>query len=133
MAKKKLARAQNAVNGQDAKKTVAGKQAEAAVALKINRIFPTGQVGVSANHFVVQSDGPEFHLLFFQAHLPIILEGTEEQKSQEIELLKQNGVPAMCLARIIVAAERMPAFIDALKTNFTHYQTLREPQRGAAK
>ena len=79
---KKSARTQHPTNGQDARKTVARKQT--AIELKVNRTFPAGQLGVLSNHFVVQNDGPEFHLLFFQAHLPIILEESEEEKAREM-------------------------------------------------
>jgi hypothetical protein len=134
MSKKKSARTQHPTNGQRAKKTVPREPREQiAVALKINRTFPAGQLGVSSNHFVVQNDGPEFHLLFFQAHLPIFLEGSEEEKAREIARYQRDGVLGVCIARIIVAAERMPEFIQAMQANFVSYQTRKGTQSGAEK
>jgi len=88
------------------------------VAVPIERSFPEGQVGVLANHFVIQRDGPEFHLLFFQTHPPLVFAETDEECRKLLAAAKAKSV---CVARIVVSAERLPSFIAAMETNLERY------------
>ena len=111
MAKKKP---QTRTNRQPATKKPANTEGDV-IAVPIVREYPPGQVGVLANNFVIQHDGPEFHLLFFQNHPPVILGETEEEikkAAREIE-----AVRSVCVARLIVSAERLPLFIRAMQEN----------------
>jgi hypothetical protein len=133
MAKKKPARTDKSHNGQDTKQEEKASQIPDVVAIHIARRIPDNQVGVTCNHLVVQRDGPEFHLLFFQTQPPIFLGETDEQKLQEIERLKEHGVSSLCIARIIVATERMPSFIAAMQKNLGQHQASQEAGSGENK
>ena len=85
------------------------------VALPLAREIPSGQIGVLSNHFVIQHDGPEFHLLFFQTQPPIVLADTEEERRKALEEIQ--SVRSVCIARIIVSAERLPSIISAMQEN----------------
>ncbi len=104
------------------KKTTAGGPDR--VALKLIREFPADQVGVSANNFAVQSDGSEFHLMFFQNQPPILLAGTEQERREALKQL--DGVRSVCLARIIVAADRLPSFIEVMQEGLANHNAARE-------
>jgi hypothetical protein len=133
MAKKKTTSKIQPSNGRTGKKVKAGKQASKAVSLQINRIIPPNLLGVCSNHFVVQHDGTEFHLLFFQTQPPIIIGETEAERDREIKQHQEHGVPSMCISRIIVAADRIPAIIKAMQTNLEKYQASRGMQSGTGE
>ncbi len=111
MAKKKP---QKRTNGQPATKKTARTE-DNVIAVPFIREYPPGQVGVLANSFVIQHDGPEFHLLFFQNHPPVILGETEEEIKKAAKEVK--AVKSVCVARLIVSAERLPSFIRAMQEN----------------
>ena len=110
MAKKKKARGQR--DGRAAGKERARPED---IAVPIAREFPAGQVGVAANHFVIQHDQSEFHLLFFQTHPALILGDTDEETEKAAEQVK--SARSVCVARIIVSAERLPSFVRAMQEN----------------
>jgi hypothetical protein len=69
-----------------------------------------------ATHIVIQRDGPEYIINFFELRPPLLTGTPEEQATQ---LAKIETIQGLCIARLIVAAERMPAiakaFADALE------------------
>ena len=81
-----------------------------------------------STHIVVQREGHEFIISFFETYLPIIL-GSPEELKQQIE--KLESVRAKCVARVIIGAHRLPGFIKALQENFEAYseqQTKKEAE-----
>lgn len=59
-----------------------------------------------ANNFVIQADGPEFHLRFYQIQPPIVLgESPEELRSVVAEM--GGIIEAQCVAHLVVAKDRM--------------------------
>ncbi|MEX0713439.1 MAG: hypothetical protein WD278_13875 [Pirellulales bacterium] len=67
-----------------------------------------------ANHMVVQRGQHEVLISFFQIQPPILLEKTIEEKRQVLEGL--GSIPAICVARVAVSDEMMPAIITALQS-----------------
>jgi len=76
-----------------------------------------------ATTLVVQQTEHEFMLSFFRTAPPLIVGTPEEQKAQ----LEQIGhVRADCVARIIVAAGRMPEFVQLLRSATEKYRHLKD-------
>jgi len=71
-----------------------------------------------ANNIVVQFEGHEFIISFFEVRPPVLLGSSEEI---EAKLKQFESVRAECVARIIVAADRMPGFVEALQANLNKY------------
>jgi Protein of unknown function (DUF3467) len=72
-----------------------------------------------ATNVVVQPGQYEFILSFFETQLPIFMGQPEENRAK----LEQIGaVQAVCVGRIIVAAEQLPGIIDALQTVLDAYR-----------
>jgi len=67
-----------------------------------------------ATNMLVQSGENEFFVSFFESRPPLLL-GTPEQISKQVNDLK--SVKANCVAQIIISAEKMPSFIEALQTS----------------
>jgi len=84
---------------------------------------PDGVVSRYATNLVVRHGEHEFILSFFEVQPPIML-GTHEQVEEQWQTL--DAIRAECVARVVVAAEKMPSFIEALQTNLAKY---REKQR----
>jgi hypothetical protein len=68
---------------------------------------------------IVQHGENEFIISFFEAIPPVLL-GTPEDRKSTLE--QMGSVRADCVARIIVAANKMPTFIKALQQNMNSYQ-----------
>jgi hypothetical protein len=120
MAKKKL---QRRADGQPAAKKPGETKGEI-IAVPFVREYPDGQVGILANNFAIQHDGPEFHLLFFQNHPPLIFGDTEEEIKKAAKEIK--GVRSVCVAHLIVSAERLPLFIGAMQEHLEKYRRLQQ-------
>jgi hypothetical protein len=65
----------------------------------------------------------EFLISFFEAQPPILLGTPEENKARYQEL---GAIHAECVAKIIVAAERLPEFIQVLQTTLALYSAAKE-------
>ena len=61
---------------------------------------------------MVQRDQHNFHLSFFEARPPVLMGSPEEVKKQLDEL---SEISAAQVARIIIPADRMPAFVAILE------------------
>lgn len=82
--------------------------------------FPNDIVSRYATNLVVQHSEHEFTISFFEVRPPILL-GSAEQVQAALQQIE--SIPAICIARIIVAAERMPEFVQVLQDNLTQYQS----------
>ncbi len=76
-----------------------------------------------ATNIVAQPIQHEFVISFFEAQPPIFIGTPEENKTRYQEL---GAIRAECVARIIVAAERLPEFIEALQTTLAAYSAAKE-------
>jgi hypothetical protein len=72
-----------------------------------------------ATNLLVQNTEHEFILSFFELQEPFLMGDTEEIE-QQVEQLK--CVRAKCVGRVIIAADRMPAFIDAMQKNLEKHR-----------
>lgn len=133
MAKKKTTAEKKSRKKQTAASTRANKETNEAASLRLKRIIPISLQGLSSNHFVVQHEGSEFHLLYFQTQHPLVLGETEEERSWEIAQYKAQGVPSICVGHIVVSADRMQAIIKAMQGNLDKYHAAREVQSGRDK
>ncbi len=74
--------------------------------------------GKYATNLVVQHSEHEFIINFFEMRHPLIL-GDPDQVREQWQKIK--SVRAECVARIIVAPDRMQEFIDAMQANLNKY------------
>jgi hypothetical protein len=94
------------------------KGEERNISLPIEWDVPTNIQSRYATNIVVQASQHEFVLSFFEAQLPIFLGLPEEKKNH----LEQVGkVHAVCVGRIIVAADRFQDFVDAMQITLNDY------------
>ena len=110
-------------SGRAAEKKAAPKaKEEESVILPIEREFPEDEA-TFANHFVIQFDGPEFYLMFFQTR-PLLLLGDPAEKKKQLEQMK--AVKSRCVARIVMSARRVPDVIKAMQENLAKYHAAQE-------
>ncbi len=88
--------------------------------LPIDWQFPKDLPSRYATHLIVQHTEHEFVLSFFEI-LPPTIFGPPEAVSAQLERL--SAIPAECVGRIVVAADRMPAFVAVLQDNLERYQS----------
>jgi Protein of unknown function (DUF3467) len=88
-------------------------------AVPIQWHFPDDIVSRYATNLVVQHTEHEFSISFFEVRPPILVGSPEDIQAA---LQRVESVPAVCIARIIVAAERMPEFLRVLQDNLAQYQ-----------
>jgi hypothetical protein len=98
---------------------VANRKLERSRAVPVEWHFPDDIVSRYSTNLVVQHTEHEFSISFFEVRPPIIL-GSPEQVQAALQRIE--SIPAVCVARIIVAAERMPEFVRVLQDNLTQYQ-----------
>jgi len=72
-----------------------------------------------ATNVLVQHGEHEFFILFFQAQPPIILGELEEREKQ---LGSLTAIPARCVAKVIVAPDRIEEILTLLKTQLETYR-----------
>jgi hypothetical protein len=92
-------------------------------ALPLKHVVPPELLSTFANIFLIQSDGPEFHLYFFQSQMPLIIPEAPGSL-EEFQALKE--IPARCVSKISMSSARMPALIEALTTNYQNWQKQQE-------
>jgi len=66
-----------------------------------------------ATNMVAQVTDHEYIISFFELYPPLLV-GTPEEVSEQATGM--NNVTANCLARIVIAADRMPGIVDALQS-----------------
>lgn len=79
-----------------------------------------------ATNIVVQPIQHEFVISYFEAQPPIILGTPEENRAKYQEL---GAIRAECVARVIIAAERLPEFIEAMQTSLAAYRASKEAEQ----
>ena len=72
-----------------------------------------------ATNMVLQFTKREFVVSFFQA-FPPLLTGTAEEVEQQMS--EMDALTARCVARIVIAPDRMPAFVEAFQGNLEQFQ-----------
>jgi hypothetical protein len=88
--------------------------------LPIEWHFPSNIVGRYATNIVVQHTEHEFIVSFFEAYPPIVL-GDPKERQATLEQL--SSVPAVCVARLIVAPERLAEFVKVLQDNLEKHSS----------
>jgi hypothetical protein len=89
-------------------------ESQAGVQLPIEWYCPEGLVTRYANNVVVQPSENGFYISFFEIPPPLIVGPPEQQKAR---LEQMVAVRAECVARIVVPAQVMPAFVQALQAS----------------
>jgi hypothetical protein len=88
--------------------------------------IPERLISQYATNFVVQRSEHEFIIFFFELRPPLVLGSPEEQMAA---LEKIPSVPAECIARIVVAAERLPEFVKVLQAQLEQFpSSKRKPE-----
>jgi hypothetical protein len=80
---------------------------------------PEGIVSRHATNLVVQHTEHEFLISFYEAQPPLLL-GTAEENRAALEHMGE--VRATCVARVVMAAGRMPEFVRVLQDNLATYE-----------
>lgn len=92
------------------------------------------QAGTSpefSNHFVVQVDGHEYHLRFYQVLPPVLLGGEETERT--IESMK-GVIEAKCVGHVVLAADRMREYVDMVVDHARkHLNWSEKPPKGDDK
>jgi hypothetical protein len=72
-----------------------------------------------ATNVLAQHGEHEIFLLFFQAQPPIIV-GELAEREEQLEALK--GIPARCVAKVIISPDRLEEIIHLLQTQLEGYK-----------
>lgn len=75
------------------------------------------------NTLVVQHDRHDFTISLFDVRPPLLL-GPPEAKEQQVAALE--SVTARCVGRFVVAATRMPEFVQVMQDNLKTFQSSQE-------
>lgn len=89
--------------------------------LEIVPRFPEGQHAVFSNFVVVQNDGHDFHICFFEIQPPVVV-GDEEVKRRYFET--HESIDAHCVSRLVMSPSRIPNLIEALQSQYEKMQRL---------
>ena len=102
------------------KKSTNGKEKESVeiVNVPIEWHMPEGVMTPFASNMIVQSLEHEFKLSFFETKPPIRSAGSGNPTP--------SGVRADCIASVIVSAEKLPEFINALQSQLDKYRAKKE-------
>ncbi len=89
--------------------------------------IPDDMIGRYATNLIVQHTDNEFVIWFFEVDQPIVL-GTPEEVERQLQ--EVTSVRGRCIAKIIVANNRMRRFIEVLEQNWKRFQEIQggEPQ-----
>lgn len=87
--------------------------------VRINWYFPESVNSNYATHIVVQHTEHDFTISFFEVYSPPTI-GTPEEIRKIVETTE--SIPAKCVARIIVAADRLPGFLEVLQDNLRGFR-----------
>lgn len=91
------------------------EEMEGAVKVPIVWCVPDDLESKYATNVVVQKSEHEFIINFFEMERPIIFGDDPDVVMRQWEEIE--SVCAKCVARIVVAEERMPGFIEAMQKN----------------
>lgn len=88
-------------------------------ALKIEPRVPADMVADWSNYMLVVHDERRFYLHFFQAIPPILGSDPFDPESARRALEEMGGLlPATCISRIVVEADKMGELVGALNRNW---------------
>ncbi len=82
------------------------------IVLQVDWHIPDDIVAKYATNMLVQRGENEYYISFFETKPPLLM-GTPEQISKKASGLK--ALNATCVAQIIIAADKLPSFIEALQ------------------
>ena len=99
------------------KKDASAKEKKAGGALTIDWHVPDGTMTPFATNMLIQTIENEFKISFFEIKPPIRLDASQPFT---------DTVRADCVASIIVTADRLPKFIDALQIQLGNYKSKKE-------
>jgi hypothetical protein len=94
----------------------------ARVQIPLKWVIPEDVVARVATNMVAQHSNHEFIISFFEAYPPILL-GGPEGAAKTLEATKY--VEARCVARVVVAPERMAEFLKVLSENLANFHKAR--------
>lgn len=84
---------------------------EIGVTIKINFLPLLDKPSVYATNLFVQDTADEVVLLFYEVVHPLV---RPEDKKGAVERLKQEGVDAICVSRVVIAKHKFPGFAQAM-------------------
>lgn len=82
---------------------------------KVNLQVPVNMPSRYAHHMVVQDDGADMLLLFFETTTPF-LPFSKDEREKAIKDMQTDGIPAHCIAKIRVGKHKMPGFTEVLNS-----------------
>jgi len=88
------------------------------IAVQMELHFPDGLSTKYATNMVVQHSEHEFMIFFFEVQPPLVL-GTPQEQKETLQKIKK--VKSECVAKIAVAANRMPEFVEVFQTNLKQF------------
>ncbi len=88
------------------------------IAVPMEMFIPDSLSTKYATNMVVQHTEHEFIIFFFEAQPPLVI-GTPEEQKEALQKIKK--VKAECVAKIVVAANRMPEFVNVFQTNLRQF------------
>jgi len=95
--------------------------------VKLNFRIPPRMPSLYAYHLIVQAGEEEVTLSFFEIVPPLVISETEEQ----MERLREQGISADCIARITIAKNRFPSFVEAMQQTL-NLMKAEQPEEGQA-
>src|SRR5438128_7716044 len=97
-------------------------------AVRVRLASPIGLLSHYATNFSIQATNHEFMITFYEARPPVIAGTAEEQAAQWSRVTEVEAQP---LARIIIAASRMPEFLQVLQESIDKSRA--EPEKAATE
>lgn len=99
-------------------------QEEEELTLGLNWRIPDTIVSRYATNMLIQEAANEYIIMFFEAHPPVILTHADLERQRT----KRPPVDAECVARIIVARDRLQHFIDVWQRILDRSNVLEESE-----
>jgi hypothetical protein len=99
----------------------------AQLSLPIKWIIPDSIRTDHATHLVVQQQGSEFTLFFFEAEVPLIT-GTAEEQARAYKDLKE--IQAKCVGKIVMSAENIGPAANSLIESLNKFNSMLMAMRG---
>ncbi len=91
------------------------------ISKQIKWIVPDSIGTTYATHLLVQQQGSEFRLFFFEAELPLIT-GTQEEQMQAYQDLPE--VNARCVAKVVMTADNIGLATNNMIESLNRFNTL---------
>jgi len=91
--------------------------------LPIKWHIPDNLITRYSNNVVIQSNGAEFILSFFEVIPPILIGSPDDI---QVNLEGVDSIPATCVARVVVSIAQVQAIIDTLQNNLNAFQNAQD-------